>query len=126
MHYRLHVYLALLWRWVRKGALPAIIAATTLYFGLYAYYGPKGLRALDEADRQLRLERADLEILKEQHARQVRRERLLNGAAIDRDLLEEEARRVLNRAHPDEVVVIMPALITTTSGDGTSSQGAAN
>jgi|GEM_PF-3105932 len=109
MTYQLRYRIVEFLRASRRAILPAIIALATLYFGLYAVYGPKGFGVLDERERALALATAELDLLEEDRLALERRVRLLNGKAIDPDLLEEEARRVLNRAHPDEVVVLMPA-----------------
>ena len=87
----------------------------SVYFGLYAAFGPKGLDVLTEREQELALAKAELEILTEEHAALERRVRLLDGRTIDRDLLEEEVRLVLNRAHPDEVIVLLPPPVRISS-----------
>lgn len=109
MTYRLRYRVVEVLRASRQAILPTIIALVALYFGLYAFVGPKGFRALAEQEQKLAEKAAALAIAEEEQAMLEQRVRLLNGKAIDRDLLEEEARRVLNRAHPDEVIVLMPA-----------------
>lgn len=106
--YRLRYRIVEFLRTSRRAILPAIIALATIYFGLYAVYGPKGFQVLGEREDQLALAAAELSLMEEEQTALERRVRLLNGKAVDRDLLEEEARRVLNRAHPDEVLVLMP------------------
>ena len=108
MTYRIRYRIVEFLRTSRRAILPAIIALATLYFALYAVYGPKGFGMLGERKETLALSSAELGLLEEDRMALERRVRLLDGKAVDRDLLEEETRRVLNRAHPDEVVVLMP------------------
>ena len=108
MTYRLRYKIVELYRTTRRAIFPTIIALATLYFGLYAVLGPKGFNVLHDRELALALADAELSLLEEDRLALERRVSLLNGHAIDRDLLEEEVRRVLNRAHPEEVVVLMP------------------
>ncbi len=122
MMYHLRYRLMDLARTSRRAILPCIIALAALYFGLYAVFGPKGFQILDEREAELALANAELDILKDEQEALERRVRLLNGQAVDRDLLEEEARRTLNMAHPDEVIVLMQPHGPT---DGGNSEGGA-
>jgi len=107
MTYRIRYWAVEALRTSRRALLPAIIALATLYFGLYAVYGPKGFQVQSNREDALALAAAELGLLEEEQQALERRVRLLDGRAIDPDLLDEEARRVLNRAHPDEVIVLM-------------------
>jgi cell division protein FtsB len=122
MMYHLRYRLMDLARTSRRAILPCIIALAALYFGLYAVFGPKGFQILHEREAELALANAELDILKDEQEALERRVRLLNGRAVDRDLLEEEARRTLNMAHPDEVIVLMQPHSPT---DGGNSEGGA-
>tara|TARA_R110002096_G_scaffold16012_1_gene54766 strand:- start:561 stop:944 length:384 start_codon:yes stop_codon:yes gene_type:complete len=117
MTYQIRFRIVQVFRVTRQALLPTIIALAALYFGLYAVFGPKGYGVLAEREKSLALATAELSLLEEERTALERRVGLLNGQAIDRDLLEEEVRRVLNRAHPDEVVVLMPPPIPTYSAD---------
>ena len=107
MTYRIRYWIVEFLRTSRRALLPAIIALATLYFGLYAVYGPKGFQILSDREEALALTDAEIGLLEEEQQALNRRVRLLDGRAVDPDALEEEARRVLNRAHPDEVIVLM-------------------
>jgi cell division protein FtsB len=115
MMYQLRYRVVEIVRASRRAILPTIIALAAVYFGLYAVFGPKGFQVLHERERQLALANAELSLLQDEQAGLERRVQLLDGRAIDRDLLEEESRRVLNRAHPDEVIVLMSPEIPTVS-----------
>ena len=122
MMYQLRYRVVEIVRASRRAILPSIIALAALYFGLYAVFGPKGFQILHDREAELALANAELSLLKDEQTALERRVQLMDGRAIDRDLLEEETRRVLNRAHPDEVIVLMPPPVSTYSGnqDGAS------
>ncbi len=86
--------------------MPALAAAFLAYFGFHLVHGSYGLRAKTgfEAEKT-RLEA----ILKEERARRESLERriaLLRDGSIERDMLDEQARRALNVVGPDEVVLL--------------------
>jgi cell division protein FtsB len=107
----------------RRAILPCLIALSALYFGLYAVLGPKGFQVLHEREADLALASAELSMLKEEQEALEKRVSLLNGRAVDRDLLEEEARRTLNMAHPNEVIVLMQSANPATGRAKTAEAG---
>jgi cell division protein FtsB len=86
----------------------ALSGAAVGYFAYHAHHGERGLHAkagykirifeLEEETRKVKAERAEWE----------RRVALLRANNLDRDLLEERARALLNTAHRNDVVVILP------------------
>jgi len=78
-----------------------------------ASQGDRGLKAKAEDDAQaaaLRVELADLQAERERWRRRVES---MRSEAVDRDLLDEEARAKLDRAGKDDVVIFVP--VTTTN-----------
>ena len=96
-------------RLLRVGVAPGLGIAIIVYFGYHLAHGDRGLVAWRElsqrieqteaAARQVAAERSELE----------RRVALLRPDSLDRDMLDERAREVLNRAHPDEIVILRGA-----------------
>ena len=84
---------------------PLLTLLVLFYFGFHALSGQYGLRAhyafaareteLAERMAQLSAVRAELEA----------RVLLLRDGTIERDMLDERARRTLNLAHKDEIVI---------------------
>ncbi len=77
------------------------------YFVWHAINGERGLKTSEEYERTIALLRtqyaaADAERLQWQH-----RIDLLRGETVDRDLLEEEARVLLDRVHKNDLVVFL-------------------
>jgi cell division protein FtsB len=78
------------------------------YFIWHALNGERGLKASLEYTKQI----ADLEKeragLRADRAHWQHRIGLIRSDEIDRDLLDEEARRLLGRVHAHDVVVLLP------------------
>ena len=88
--------------------LLTVSGATASYFVWHAINGQRGIKAKEDYLAQmetLQVERATL--LREKTALE-RRVALLRDKTIDRELLEEEARRVLGRVHRNDVVIFLP------------------
>jgi cell division protein FtsB len=86
----------------------ALSGAAVGYFAYHAHHGDRGLHAkagykirifaLEDETRLVKIERSEWE----------RRVTLLRAENLDRDLLEERARALLNVVHKNDVVVILP------------------
>jgi cell division protein FtsB len=86
-------------------ALYAASAACVAFFAWHAASGPRGA----ETRRHLKSEIANLEAelagLRVERKRWEDRTALLRAPEVDRDLLDERTRLLLNRAHRDDVIV---------------------
>ena len=78
------------------------------YFVWHAVNGERGLKTKDEYEHKIATLRGELEGLKLEHASWNHRIALLSGRAIDRDLLDEEARALLGRVNRNDLVVFLP------------------
>ncbi|HET7413031.1 MAG TPA: septum formation initiator family protein [Pararhizobium sp.] len=88
-------------RWV----VPLIAAAFLSYFGFHAVNGDLGLNArlrLEQRHAQLKVEHDKL--VAERKAME-RRASLLKDGTIDKDMLDEQARALLEVARPDDIVI---------------------
>ena len=85
--------------------VPAISVLFLSYFGFHAYNGEYGIYS----KYQLEARRAELaEKLDGIKARRMdleQRVQLLHDGSLENDMLDEQARRALNLAHPDELVI---------------------
>jgi cell division protein FtsB len=75
------------------------------YFGVNAYSGNHGLKAKKDIDRQMAALSADLKHLQVERAQWQRRVNLLKPENIDRDMLDERARALLDYVGPDELTL---------------------
>jgi cell division protein FtsB len=97
---------------LRAIAIPLVLytvsGSVAAYFVWHALNGERGLKASLEYTKQI----ADLEKeragLRAERAHWQHRIGLIRGDEIDRDLLEEETRRLLGRVNAREVVVLLP------------------
>ena len=77
------------------------------YFVWHAVNGERGLKTKDEYEHKIAALRGELDGLKSEHALWNHRIALLSGRAIDRDLLDEEARALLDRVNRNDLVVFL-------------------
>ena len=66
------------------------------YFGVNAYSGNHGLKAKEDLDQQIAALSADLDRLKPERAQWERRVALLRADRLDPDMLDEQARALLD------------------------------
>jgi len=83
-----------------------VAAALIAYFGFHAFNGQRGLRARHEIDQQMAELTAELVRLKAEHNQWERKVALLRPDRIDPDMLDEQARLLLNIAHPNDLVLM--------------------
>lgn len=94
---------------LEEAALPAIFLVLTGYFGWNAVHGPGGLQA--QAGQEAALARAQTAFAGVDATRAQWEARIaaLAGPQIAPDMLDAQARRVLNLADPDDYVVDLNA-----------------
>ncbi|HMI95133.1 MAG TPA: septum formation initiator family protein [Micropepsaceae bacterium] len=85
--------------------LPAICCAVSGYFGYSFFFGERGLLAWHQTQDELAVAQQDLAAVHAKREALAHRISLLDGKAIDPDLLEEVARGVLLESRSDEVAV---------------------
>ncbi len=78
------------------------------YFVWHAVNGERGLKTQDEYQQKIAGLEKELAGLKADRALWRRRIELINGAVIDRDLLDEEARTLLGRDDKNDLVILLP------------------
>ncbi|MCB1534919.1 MAG: septum formation initiator family protein [Rhodoblastus sp.] len=78
------------------------------YFVWHALHGQRGLKTRDENAEKVAELQTTLDGLRAERARWRRNIDLVRGEAIDRDMLEEQARVELGRIQKNEVVILDP------------------
>ena len=76
------------------------------YFGVNAYSGNHGLKAKEDLDQQIATLSADLDRLKPERAQWERRVALLRSDRLDPDMLDEQARSLLDYVAPNELTLM--------------------
>ena len=90
--------------------VPALTVGVVAYFAFHAYHGELGIYAgEDYAVRIVRLQ-AELDTVKERRVELERRVQLIEDGTLDKDMLDEQARRALNLTQSDELTIMRPRL----------------
>jgi cell division protein FtsB len=76
------------------------------YFGVNAYSGNHGLKAKEDLDQQIATLSADLDRLKLERAQWERRVALLRADRLDPDMLDEQARSLLDYVAPNDLTLM--------------------
>jgi cell division protein FtsB len=92
-------------RHLRGAIAPVIFLAVTGYFCWNAVQGPHGLKAAAAQQAVLRQAQADLAASVAERGAWQRRVHALESDHLDRDMLDERARALLNLANPNDVIV---------------------
>jgi cell division protein FtsB len=94
--------------WTGRLIVPAITAAVSVYFGFHAFQGEYGIRSTERyLAREAEL-RAQLQSLREAREELEHEVSMMQDGSLDRDLVDEQARRALNLSHADELTIIRP------------------
>ena len=88
---------------------PLIFLGITWYFGWNAVHGTRGMEAQRVQNIKLAEARAAFTSIDAERNLWEARIATLNGQAVARDMLDDEARLVLNLADPADLVVELPA-----------------
>jgi cell division protein FtsB len=76
------------------------------YFGVNAYSGDRGLKAKEDIDRQITALSSELDHLKVEHAQWERRVALLRSSKLDPDMLDQQARALLDYVGPNDLTLM--------------------
>lgn len=87
-------------------ALYAVSGAIVGYFVVHAQSGQRGLEAKREIKAQILALTSELDALKAGREHMEMRIARMRDGSVDRDLLEDLARRQLGMVHPDDLVMI--------------------
>ncbi len=104
--------LAQIQRFLRQAAIraigPFVWAGIIAYFAYYAVYGERGLMSMRQLETQVAQAQNQLDDVHKERVRLENRSALLRPDNLDRDMLDERARLMLNYSHPDDVVIVLP------------------
>lgn len=91
----------------KSGALvvPALTAAFLSYFGYHAFHGEFGIYAGFTFEERAAELSDELEITRHQRMELEHRVKLLSDGSLEKDTLDEYARRALNLARDNEIVI---------------------
>jgi cell division protein FtsB len=88
--------------------LPVATALFLTYFGYHALYGGNGLYSKHIVEEQTKELQAKLDDLTSRRQALQQQVALLSDGTVEKDMLDEQARRALNMAQPGELVILRP------------------
>lgn len=86
--------------------VPAISAAFLAYFGFHAFHGEFGIYSKYQLEDRTRELDAELAVAQKQRSDLERRVQLLHDGTLEKDMLDEQARRALNMSSPNEITIM--------------------
>lgn len=87
--------------------LPAITVGVLSYFGFHAYHGEFGLYSKYAFEARAVVLQKELDEISTRRLDLERRVQLLHDGTIERDMLDEQARRALDFSQPDELTIML-------------------
>ncbi|MFM8799526.1 MAG: FtsB family cell division protein [Tagaea sp.] len=96
-------------RSLRAAVGPVLGFCVVGYFAYHSFEGERGIHAFLRLGEQVAIARAHLDDLRDERATLERRVALLRADSLDPDMLDEQARALLNFARPGEIVILEPA-----------------
>jgi cell division protein FtsB len=89
--------------------VPAISALFLAYFGFHAYHGEFGIYSKYQLESRAAELGTRLEVVRGERIEFERRVQLLHDGTLEKDMLDEQARKALNVSQPDEITIMLPA-----------------
>lgn len=85
--------------------VPAIALVVLSYFGFHAYNGDYGINAKQRLKLRIEVLETELASLNNRRGELEERLRLVKDGSMEEDMLDEQARRALNVARENEIVI---------------------
>lgn len=92
----------------RQILAPFVGVCLAAYFGYHAIQGDRGIVTWLQLSQRIERVQAAIAASREVEHRLAHRVALLRPGNLDRDLLDERARAVLNLIHPDDRIIFLP------------------
>lgn len=86
--------------------VPAITVVFLSYFGFHAYHGEFGIYSKYQLEAQAIDLQKELDAVRDQRIAMERKVQLMHDGTLEKDMLDEQARRALNVSHPDEITIM--------------------
>jgi len=86
--------------------LPILAIGVLTYFGHHALTGSFGLASKEEYETRISALNAELALLEGQRAELEKRTGMLRDGSLERDMIDEQARRVLGLTRENEIVIL--------------------
>ena len=87
--------------------IPSLCVVFLAYFGFHAYHGEFGINSKYQLEAQTVALQAQLDAVKARRVELERRVRLMHDGTLEKDMLDEQARKGLNLSKPGEVTIML-------------------
>src|SRR5262245_30549533 len=87
--------------------VPTLCAAFLTYFGFHAYHGEFGIYSKYRLEARAAELQGQLDVVKVERIELERRVQLLHDGTLEKDMLDEQARKALNLSHADEITIML-------------------
>lgn len=87
--------------------VPAISALFLAYFGFHAFNGEFGIYSKYKLEARAIELQGDLDKVRAERLEMERRVQLMHDGTLEKDMLDEQARRALNLSHSDEITIML-------------------
>jgi cell division protein FtsB len=88
--------------------VPAISALFLAYFGFHAYHGEFGIYSKYQLEARAAELQGRLDVVRAKRVDLERRVQLLHDGTLEKDMLDEQARRALSLSKADELTIMLP------------------
>ena len=88
--------------------IPSLCVVFVAYFGFHAYHGEFGINSRYQMEARAADLQGQLNAIKARRVELERRVQLLHEGSIEKDMLDEQARRALNLSQADEITIMLP------------------
>ncbi|MEI8700767.1 MULTISPECIES: FtsB family cell division protein [unclassified Mesorhizobium] len=89
--------------------IPSLCVAFLAYFGFHAYHGEFGIYSKYRLEAETVDLQGKLDAVKARRLDLQRRVQLMHQGTLEKDMLDEQARKALNMSHADEITIMLPA-----------------
>ncbi|WP_404927265.1 septum formation initiator family protein [Mesorhizobium sp. ORM16] len=89
--------------------IPSLCAVFLAYFGFHAYHGEFGINSKYQLEAETVALQAQLDAIKARRMELERRVKLMHDGTLEKDMLDEQARKALNLSQADEITIMLPA-----------------
>ncbi|QIA23687.1 septum formation initiator family protein [Mesorhizobium sp. AA22] len=89
--------------------IPSLCVAFLAYFGFHAYHGEFGIYSKYRLEVEAVDLQSELDAVKARRVDLQRRVQLMHQGTLEKDMLDEQARKALNMSHADEITIMLPA-----------------
>lgn len=90
----------------RRSVVPIVGILVLTYFVYHSIEGDRGLRAWYKLDREIEMAEARVSQSRDVHAGWQRKVNTMRPDSINSDMLEEQARRLLNLVDPNAIILV--------------------